>query len=62
MPVRSAPDGPRGAWRDPADMTKKQIVIIGGGTGGTMAANRLRRRFAADAAEIHVVDGDNRHV
>ena len=39
-----------------------QIVILGGGTGGTMAANRLRRRFDADEAEIHVVDQDDRHV
>jgi sulfide:quinone oxidoreductase len=43
-------------------MSKKQIVILGGGTGGTMTANRLRRRFAADDAEIHVVDRDDRHV
>jgi sulfide:quinone oxidoreductase len=41
---------------------KKQIVILGGGTGGTMTANRLRRRFGADEAEIHVVDRDDRHV
>jgi sulfide:quinone oxidoreductase len=40
----------------------KQIVILGGGTGGTMTANRLRRRFDADEAEIHVVDRDDRHV
>src|SRR5437763_1363913 len=43
-------------------MTSKQIVILGGGTGGTMTANRLRRRFDADEAEIHVVDRDDRHV
>ena len=41
---------------------KKQIVLLGGGTGGTTAANRLRRRFEADEAEIHVVDRDDRHV
>jgi sulfide:quinone oxidoreductase len=40
----------------------KQIVILGGGTGGTMTANRLRRRFDQDEAEIHVVDRDDRHV
>jgi sulfide:quinone oxidoreductase len=40
----------------------KQIVILGGGTGGTMTANRLRRRFGEDEAEIHVVDRDDRHV
>jgi sulfide:quinone oxidoreductase len=43
-------------------MAKKRIVILGGGTGGTMTANRLRRRFSADEAEIHVVDRDDRHV
>ena len=43
-------------------MSRKQIVILGGGTGGTMTANRLRRRFDADEADIHVVDGDDRHV
>ena len=37
-------------------------MILGGGTGGTMTANRLRRRFDADEAEIHVVDRDDRHV
>ena len=40
----------------------KRIVILGGGTGGTMVANRLRRRFGPDEAEIHVVDRDDRHV
>jgi glucose 1-dehydrogenase len=39
-------------------VAKKRIVILGGGTGGTMTANRLRRRFDADEAEIHVVDRD----
>jgi sulfide:quinone oxidoreductase len=43
-------------------VARKRIVILGGGTGGTMTANRLRRRFDADEAEIHVVDRDNRHV
>ena len=43
-------------------MSKKQIVILGGGTGGTMTANRLRRRFDPDEAEIHVVDRDDLHV
>jgi sulfide:quinone oxidoreductase len=43
-------------------VSRKQIVILGGGTGGTMTANRLRRRLDADAAEIHVVDRDDRHV
>ena len=43
-------------------VSRKQIVILGGGTGGTMTANRLRRRFDPDEAEIHVVDRDDRHV
>jgi sulfide:quinone oxidoreductase len=43
-------------------MSRKRIVIVGGGTGGTMAANRLRRRFDAEQAEIHVVDRDDRHL
>src|ERR671936_2006453 len=43
-------------------MARTQIVILGGGTGGTMTANRLRRRFDPDEAEIHVVDRDDQHV
>ncbi len=43
-------------------MARTQIVILGGGTGGTMTANRLRRRFGPDETEIHVVDLDDRHV
>jgi sulfide:quinone oxidoreductase len=43
-------------------VSKKQIVILGGGTGGTMTANRLRRRFDTDEAEIHVVDRNDRHL
>jgi sulfide:quinone oxidoreductase len=43
-------------------VSRKRIVVLGGGTGGTMVANRLRRRFDLDEAEIHVVDRDDRHV
>jgi sulfide:quinone oxidoreductase len=39
-----------------------RIVILGGGTGGTMMANRLRRRYDASEATIAVVDRDDRHV
>lgn len=39
-----------------------QIVILGGGTGGTLTANRLRRHFDEHEAQIHVVDRDDRHV
>jgi sulfide:quinone oxidoreductase len=43
-------------------VSRKKVVILGGGTGGTMAANRLRRRFDAGELEIHVVDQDNDHI
>jgi len=39
-----------------------RIVILGGGTGGTLTANRLRRSYAEREATITVVDLDNRHV
>ncbi|MEO8323228.1 MAG: FAD/NAD(P)-binding oxidoreductase [Actinomycetota bacterium] len=39
-----------------------QIVILGGGTGGTLAANRLRRLHPEDEVDIVVVDQDDRHV
>jgi sulfide:quinone oxidoreductase len=38
-----------------------QIVILGGGTGGTLAANRLRRELG-DSSEITVVDRDGDHL
>jgi sulfide:quinone oxidoreductase len=40
----------------------KRIVILGGGTGGTLAANRLRRIYDQTAAEIVVVDRETTHV
>jgi sulfide:quinone oxidoreductase len=40
----------------------KRIVILGGGTGGTMMANRLRRVYTPEEAEITVVDRDDTHV
>jgi sulfide:quinone oxidoreductase len=39
-----------------------RVVILGGGTGGTLTANRLRRRFAADEVAITVIDQDDCHV
>ena len=39
-----------------------RIVILGGGTGGTLTANRLRRLYLETEAEIMVVDQDDRHV
>lgn len=40
----------------------KRIVVLGGGTGGTLTANRLRRRFPPEEVCIDVVDRDDRHV
>jgi NADH dehydrogenase FAD-containing subunit len=39
-----------------------RIVVLGGGTGGTLAANRLRRLFSPGAATVAVVDQDDEHV
>ena len=39
-----------------------RIVILGGGTGGTMMANRLRRLTSPEDTSITVVDRDDRHV
>ena len=41
---------------------RPRVVILGGGTGGTLVANRLRRRFPADELDLIVVDQDDRHV
>lgn len=38
------------------------IVILGGGTGGTLTANRLRRLHRHDDVTITVVDQDDEHV
>ncbi len=40
----------------------KRLVILGGGTGGTLAANRLRKMFAPDDLLIDVVDQNNDHI
>ncbi|MEZ5273463.1 MAG: FAD/NAD(P)-binding oxidoreductase [Ilumatobacteraceae bacterium] len=45
----------------------KRIVILGGGTGGTLTANRLHRHFKhhrvdSEEVEIVVVDQDNQHL
>jgi sulfide:quinone oxidoreductase len=40
----------------------RRIVVLGGGTGGTIAANRLRGIYARGEAEIVVVDRDDEHV
>ncbi len=40
----------------------KKIVILGGGTGGTLMANRLRKVYDQAELEIAVVDKDDRHI
>lgn len=41
----------------------RHIVILGGGTGGTLTANRLRRHYRNDrGVRITVVDQDDHHV
>ena len=40
----------------------KRAVILGGGTGGTLVANRLRRAYHRDELRISLVDQDNHHV
>lgn len=40
----------------------RRIVILGGGTGGTLGANRLRKALDPHDYEIVVVDQDDRHV
>jgi sulfide:quinone oxidoreductase len=40
----------------------ERIVVLGGGTGGTLAANRLRRVLDDREVQILVVDQDNTHI
>jgi sulfide:quinone oxidoreductase len=40
----------------------KHVVILGAGTGGTLTANRLRKRHRREDVAITVVDQDDRHV
>ncbi len=40
----------------------KKLVILGGGTGGTLAANRIRKTFHDSDLQIDVVDQNNQHV
>ena len=39
----------------------RTLVILGGGTAGTMAANKLRARLAAEEWQIVVIDKDDNH-
>ena len=40
----------------------KRLLILGGGTAGTMVANKLRPRLSADEWQITVVDQDDVHL
>ncbi len=40
----------------------RNIVILGGGTGGTLTANRLRKHFKPSEAVISVVDKNRDHI
>ncbi len=40
----------------------KKLMILGAGTGGTLAANRLRKTFDNDDLLIDIVDQDNQHI
>ena len=41
---------------------RKRIVILGGGTGGTLVANRLQRMLDRSGTEIIVIDPDDEHL
>ena len=40
----------------------KRLVILGAGTGGTLAANRLRKTFPISELTIDIVDENDEHV
>ena len=40
----------------------RNVLILGGGTAGTMAANKLRHRLPRDQWKVTVVDRDDRHL
>jgi sulfide:quinone oxidoreductase len=40
----------------------KNILILGGGNGGTMIANKLRHELSTEKWNITVIDRDNRHI
>jgi sulfide:quinone oxidoreductase len=40
----------------------KHLVILGGGTAGTIVANKLRPRLAGSEWDIRVIDRDDRHL
>lgn len=40
----------------------KRLLVLGGGTAGTMVVNKLRKRLPRDQWSITVVDKDNEHI
>jgi len=40
----------------------KRLLVLGGGTAGTIVVNKLRKKLASDQWSITVVDQDNNHV
>jgi sulfide:quinone oxidoreductase len=40
----------------------QRLLVLGGGTAGTMVVNKLRRKLDRDAWQITVVDQDDRHL
>lgn len=40
----------------------KRVLILGGGVGGTLAANLLARRLAKDDVELTIADLDGKHI
>lgn len=40
----------------------KKLVVLGAGTAGTMAANKLRKKLAKDEWSITMVDQDDKHI
>ena len=44
------------------EIMKKRVVILGGGTAGTMVVNRLHKKLNPDEWSITLVDKDNMHV
>jgi NADPH-dependent 2,4-dienoyl-CoA reductase/sulfur reductase-like enzyme len=41
---------------------RKRIIVLGGGTGWTLMANRLRRLLDRDVADIVVIDSDDGYI
>ena len=39
----------------------KKVLVLGGGTAGTIVANRLRKAYPASKLAVTVVDQDNDH-